>query len=94
MSEWDPDDMTAHLDYLRKLNQELIDNGELVEVQALAGPDLAKIVVFGGQGGPTRWVDRNSSAASARVTPSPRSAVIFRLAAAVMRFPSRARCTG
>ncbi|WP_424528877.1 YciI family protein [Sphaerisporangium viridialbum] len=52
MSEWDPDDMTAHLDYLRKLNQELIDNGELVEVQALAGPDLAKIVVFGGQGGP------------------------------------------
>jgi len=52
MSEWDPDDMTAHLDYLRKLNQELIDNGALVEVQALAGPDLAKIVVFGGQGGP------------------------------------------
>lgn len=50
MSEWDPDDMTAHLDYLRKLNQELIDNGELVEVQALAGPDLAKIVVFGGLG--------------------------------------------
>jgi hypothetical protein len=52
MSEWDPDDMTAHLDYLRKLNQELIDNGELVEVQALAGPDVAKIVVFGGQGVP------------------------------------------
>lgn len=52
MSEWDPDDMAAHLDYLRKLNQELIDNGELVEVQALAGPDLAKIVVFGGPGGP------------------------------------------
>jgi hypothetical protein len=52
MSGWDPDDMTAHLDYLRKLNQELIDNGELVEMQALAGPDLAKIVVSGGPGGP------------------------------------------
>jgi hypothetical protein len=37
LSEGDPDDMTAHLDYLRKLNQELIDNGELVEVQGLAG---------------------------------------------------------
>lgn len=52
MSTWDPDDMTAHLEYLRKLNQELIDNGELVEVQALTGPDLAKIVTFDGQGDP------------------------------------------
>jgi len=52
MSEWDPDDMTAHLAYLRKLNQELIDNGELVEMRALTGPDLAKTVVFDGQGGP------------------------------------------
>ena len=52
MSGWDPDDMNAHLDYLRKLNQELIDNGELVEVQALAGPDVAKIVISGGPGGP------------------------------------------
>lgn len=94
MPEGDPDDMTAHLDYLRKLNQELIDNGELVELQAPAGADLAEVVVFGGQGGPARWVDRHSSAASARVTPSPRSAVIFRPAAAVMRFPSRARCAG
>ncbi len=52
MSEWDPDDMNAHLDYLRRLNQELIDNGELVEMQALTGPDAAKIVVSGGQGTP------------------------------------------
>ena len=51
MSEWDPDDMTAHLDYLRRLNQELIDNGELVEMRALAGPELAKIVISGGPGG-------------------------------------------
>ena len=50
MAEWDPDDMNAHLDYLRKLNQDLIDNGELVEMQALTGPELAKVVVSGGPG--------------------------------------------
>ena len=52
MSQWDPDDVTAHLEYLRALNQELIDNGELVEVQALTGPELARTVTVDGQGGP------------------------------------------
>jgi hypothetical protein len=52
MSEWDPDDITAHLEFLRALNQELIDNGELVDMQALTGPELAKIVTFDGQGSP------------------------------------------
>ena len=49
MSEWDPDDMNAHLDYLRKINQELTENGELIEVQALTGPDLIKLVISDGQ---------------------------------------------
>ena len=48
MAEWDPDDITAHLDYLRALNAELIESGELVEMQALTGPDLARIVVSDG----------------------------------------------
>ncbi|MGI5244683.1 YciI family protein [Dactylosporangium sp. CA-139066] len=52
MSGWGPGDMTAHLEYLRRLNQELIDNGELVEMQALTGPELAKTVVCGGRGAP------------------------------------------
>lgn len=52
MAEWDPDDIAAHLEFLRALNQELIDSGELVEMQALTGPELAKIVTFAGQGGP------------------------------------------
>ncbi|HEY7485001.1 MAG TPA: YciI family protein [Streptosporangiaceae bacterium] len=51
MSEWDPDDITAHLEYLRALNQRLIDNGELVEMRALTGPELAKIVTVDRQGG-------------------------------------------
>ena len=44
MAEWDPDEITAHLAYLNALNRELIENGELVEAQALTGPELAKIV--------------------------------------------------
>ena len=29
MAEWDPDDITALTEYVRALNQELIENGEL-----------------------------------------------------------------
>jgi hypothetical protein len=52
MSEWDPADITAHLDYLKKLNQELAENGELVEAMALAGPELAKVVTSDGRSTP------------------------------------------
>jgi hypothetical protein len=48
MAEWDPDDITALLEYVRALNQELIENGELVEGLSLTGPELAKIVVSDG----------------------------------------------
>jgi hypothetical protein len=48
MSEWDPDDITTLLEYVRALNQELIENGELVEGVSLTGPELAKIVVSDG----------------------------------------------
>ena len=47
MSEWDPADARAHLDYLIALNEELIASGELVTMRALAGPELAKVVQFG-----------------------------------------------
>ena len=52
MSEWDPADMEAHLECLRALNAELAANGELVEMQALTGPDLAKVVTADGAGAP------------------------------------------
>ena len=48
MAEWDPDDITALLEYVRALNHELIENGELVEGLSLTGPELAKIVVSDG----------------------------------------------
>jgi hypothetical protein len=52
LTEWDPDEITALLEYLRALNQELIENGELVEGLGLTGPELAKIVTHDGQGAP------------------------------------------
>ena len=48
MAEWDPDDITTLLEYLRALNQELIESGELVEGVSLTGPELARIVVSDG----------------------------------------------
>jgi hypothetical protein len=44
MDEWKPEEITAHLDYYKALNNELVSSGELVQSEALAGPDLAKIV--------------------------------------------------
>ena len=52
LAEWDPDDITAMLEYLRAVNQELIERGELVEAQALTGPELARIVVSDGHSAP------------------------------------------
>jgi len=48
MEEWEPEEITAHLDYYRALHQELVSSGELVESEVLTGPDLAKIVTSDG----------------------------------------------
>lgn len=64
MSKWEPDDITALLEYLRALNQELIESGELIEAHALTGPELAKIVVTNGSGPPV--ITPGYSAASDR----------------------------
>jgi hypothetical protein len=52
MAEWDPGDIRAHIDFQQILNAELIDSGEYVDAQGLAGPGLAKIVTFAGEGAP------------------------------------------
>ncbi len=44
MEQWQPEEITAHLDYYRSLNDELRASGELVGGEVLAGPDLAKVV--------------------------------------------------
>jgi hypothetical protein len=48
MEEWKPEEVQAHLDYYRALHEELVDSGELVQSEVLAGPDLAKIVTSDG----------------------------------------------
>jgi hypothetical protein len=52
MSSWAPEDIKAHIDFQLSLNNELRDNGELIDAQGLAGPELAKIVTSGGAGAP------------------------------------------
>jgi hypothetical protein len=50
--KWAPEDVKAHVDFQRALNEELAGTGELVDAQGLTGPELAKIVTFGGEGAP------------------------------------------
>ena len=58
MEEWEPDEVTAHLDYYRALNRQLEESGELVDGTILTPPDAAHIV-------------RASSAADRVVTDGP-----------------------
>jgi len=48
MHEWVPEDVEAHIQFQKTLNVELLDSGELVDAQGLAGPDAAKVVVSDG----------------------------------------------
>ncbi len=48
MTEWTPGDVKAHIEFQQTLNQELMERGELVDAQGLAGPDLARYVVSDG----------------------------------------------
>jgi hypothetical protein len=52
MTEWTPGDIRAHIDFQHALNKALTESGELVDAQGLAGPDLAKFVVWDGVGAP------------------------------------------
>ncbi len=52
MTEWAPEDFKAHMDYYEALNKELTDSGELVDGQALTGPELAKVVTSNGATAP------------------------------------------
>ncbi|GIH09691.1 sigma associated protein [Rhizocola hellebori] len=52
MDQWEPEEVKAHMDYYRALLKELADSGELVDDQALTGPELAKIVTSDGMTAP------------------------------------------
>ena len=52
MEEWQPEEVTAHLDYYRALSARLADSGELVDETILTPPDAARIVRADGTGAP------------------------------------------
>ncbi len=52
MMEWSPADIRAHIEFQHALNRELLERGELVDAQGLAGPEQARRVVSGGTGAP------------------------------------------
>ena len=52
MSEWTPEEIQAHIAFQRRINAELTERGELIDAQALTGPEAAKLVTYGGTGDP------------------------------------------
>ena len=52
MSEWSPGDIKAHIEFQQTFNDELLESGELVDAQGLAGPEQAKFVVSDGKSAP------------------------------------------
>jgi hypothetical protein len=44
MSEWKPEEVTAHMNYYDVLGRELTESGEIVQFMGLADPRLARIV--------------------------------------------------
>ena len=52
INSWSPDDFKAHIGFMRDLNRELTDAGELVGAEGLAAPGEAKIVRAGRSGVP------------------------------------------
>ena len=52
MTQWSPADIKAHIEFQQVLNAELLDRGELVDAQGLAGPEQAKFVISDGSSAP------------------------------------------
>jgi hypothetical protein len=52
ITEWAPGDVKAHIEFQHTLNTELLERGELVDAQGLAGPGQARFVVSDGATAP------------------------------------------
>jgi hypothetical protein len=52
IGSWPSEDAAAHIEFQRRMNERLVESGELVEAQALTAPELAKNVVHDGVGAP------------------------------------------
>lgn len=52
ISTWDPEEVKAHIDFMRVVGKELTESGELVGGEGLAPPEQAKIVRAKNDGSP------------------------------------------
>ena len=52
MNRWTPGEIQAHIAFQQRINAELTERGELIDAQALTGPEAAKLVTYGGTGEP------------------------------------------
>ncbi|SFK79713.1 YciI family protein [Lysobacter sp. cf310] len=52
MELWPEQDVNAHMDYLRRMNHDLVESGEFVQVQGLTGPEAAILVHARADGSP------------------------------------------
>lgn len=50
--DWPPEDLQAHIEFMKRFGTELQNSGELVGAEGLAGPDQARIVRAGKGGAP------------------------------------------
>ena len=52
IASWPQKDIQGHIAFMRSLNGKLVESGELVGAEGLAGPDQAKLVRAGKDGKP------------------------------------------
>lgn len=52
ISDWSPDDFRAHIEFMKNLNRDLTQSGELVSAEGLAPPGQARLVRADGKGAP------------------------------------------
>lgn len=52
VTEWRPEDLMAHIAFMKRFGKELEESGELVGAEGLAGPEQARVVRAGRAGAP------------------------------------------
>lgn len=52
ITDWSHEDLVAHIEFQKALNDELVALGELVDAQGLASPEVSKFVVWDREGPP------------------------------------------
>ena len=52
VSQWKPEELGAHIGFMKQLHRDLSGSGELVAAEGLAGPGDARVVRSDGKGAP------------------------------------------